>query len=341
MFERRTVIVLGAGASQEFGMPTGYELARSIRQAMDVRFKDGITPVGSGDHQLFAFVRSRFPSSGTLSSAALRIRDGVFHSNSIDDFLDLHRDDPEINLLGKAAIVRCILQAERRSQLWTNPYDGPAFHPDNVAQTWIVRLMRMLTRGMHAADVEQVFRNLTFISFNYDRSLEYFLSNALVNSFGCSVEAAQKIVDRLTIIHPYGIVAPLWGSGRVTPFGSDGSFDWAAQAGDISTYTEQVADAKLVERMRAASADAQQLVFLGFGFHAQNMRLITPEKPGTVVKKVLATAQGMSKSDCQIVESLLTRLQPERAHGVAVTPVVRSDLTCAQLFDEFRLTLPN
>jgi hypothetical protein len=44
--------------------------------------------------------------------AAQRIREGIVLADSIDDFLDQNSHDRFINLYGKAAIVKSILEAE-------------------------------------------------------------------------------------------------------------------------------------------------------------------------------------------------------------------------------------
>ena len=53
--------------------------------------------------------------------------------------------------------------------------------------------------------LKQVLNNaIRFITFNYDRSLEYFLYQALTNSFGISDWEAAAVVRRLKILHLYG-----------------------------------------------------------------------------------------------------------------------------------------
>jgi hypothetical protein len=53
MFKRRTLFILGAGASYEACLPTGVSLAKIIREKMDVRFGEGNKRIGGGDYDLF------------------------------------------------------------------------------------------------------------------------------------------------------------------------------------------------------------------------------------------------------------------------------------------------
>lgn len=339
MFKKNTVFVLGAGASKEFGLPLGSELALRIASAMDVRWRSNGIPTDSGDQQLYEVVKQKTKDQ-RLNSAAWRIRDGILLSNSIDDFLDLHQNDQAVKELGKAAIVRCILQAERGSPIWIDRLNPAPMQIGKVTNTWAVKLMRMLSPGMSASEPAKVFDNLTFVSFNYDRSLEHFLSHALMASRGCDEAAARKIVDKANIIHPYGIVASLWQDGGI-PFGFDEFTDWARYADSISIYTERTEQPEKLASIRTAIAMAEQIVFLGFGFHAQNMRILTP--PSQIVgsfKSIFATAIGMSDSDRDIVADMLAGFQPPNYRPTAGSIYVRSDCDCAKLFDEYRLSLP-
>jgi hypothetical protein len=107
MFDRRTLFVLGAGASAEVEMPVGTELAETIRRKCDIRFERAFHPVGDGDFELFDQLGQTHSREITeYQKAAWLIRDGIQLSSSIDDFLDLHRDNAGVNHLGKAMIVR-------------------------------------------------------------------------------------------------------------------------------------------------------------------------------------------------------------------------------------------
>ena len=94
MFKRKTLFVVGAGASAEVDFPVGAELARQIGKKMDIRFERGFEPIGDGDQNLYMhIVHSRRQESAEFQKAAWRIRDGIAFAQSIDDFLDQHRND--------------------------------------------------------------------------------------------------------------------------------------------------------------------------------------------------------------------------------------------------------
>jgi hypothetical protein len=79
MFKRRTLFVLGAGASAEVGLPLGSQLANTIGTKVDIRFEEfGTKSVGSGDMELFEQIRAKFPTEAAeYQEAGWLIRDGI------------------------------------------------------------------------------------------------------------------------------------------------------------------------------------------------------------------------------------------------------------------------
>jgi hypothetical protein len=58
MLRHNTVFVVGAGASKEFGLPVGSELAAEISKKLDINFDRFGREVLSGDGELFEDMRS-------------------------------------------------------------------------------------------------------------------------------------------------------------------------------------------------------------------------------------------------------------------------------------------
>lgn len=340
MFTRRTLFVLGAGSSFEAGLPLGTGLAKIIRHKMDIRFERFVQPIGSGDHDLFAHIAHLHPQEAdAFEQAAWRIGKGLGLAQSIDDFLDQHRSDKYLNHYGKTAIARAALEAERNSDLYFNSYnihtEKDEFDPDKFANTWFSRFIYMLGRGVPRENVGQIFDNVSFIIFNYDRCVEYFLENALKRLYNLNDQDAVAIVGKLRIIHPYGCV----GSLRDVPFGTSRA-NYDAIARTIKTYTEQVADAEVINDLSAELDQAGCVIFLGFAYHSQNMRLLKPQKP-LAAKPIYGTAFKMSDSDVEIVESQLAgfldkgvKMQERRA-----MIKIENKLQCFELFDYYAKSL--
>jgi hypothetical protein len=147
MFRRRTLFIVGAGASIEAGLPVGARLAEGIGDMLRVKRHEITSEVlNFNDREIFKQLeRVHGKSIQTYVQAARKIHEGVLLSNSIDDFLNIHSKDEAVTTLGKAAIVRAILAAEHHSKLFVDPsnlYNKRDFA--SVADTWFVKFMRVL-----------------------------------------------------------------------------------------------------------------------------------------------------------------------------------------------------
>src|SRR4051794_9928762 len=144
MFKRRTLFIVGAGASQEVGFPTGPDLALRIADNLkprDDEVRGTITAFQDEElyHEIVRHVGTdnQWQKLQPYLRAAERMHSGVALSSSIDDFLSIHEGDPCLVELGKAAIVRAILRAERESDLYidqSNIHNRMDFR--KIAPTW-------------------------------------------------------------------------------------------------------------------------------------------------------------------------------------------------------------
>src|SRR5262249_35238317 len=133
-------------------------------------------------------------------------------------------------------------------------------------------------------------------------------------AFGLPSGEGMKIVaERLNIWHPYGTVGALPGVSAkvqcVKEFGGDPSESQLVDLSDgIRTFTEEIRDQdQALKGGREWIEQAAIVLFLGFGFHAQNMKLITPTKRSGF-KNVYATVHGMSTTDNLAVQAQIALL---------------------------------
>ena len=184
MFSRKTVFVVGAGASHDLGFPTGDDLKARIVKILE-RKEDNF--IFHHKH-LGQTVRLLCDRDGGLSwthhfekyaEAALRIRNGLSLAISIDNYLHAHQNDELVQLLGKIAIATAILDAERDSALNFGKktlVSGIDRHltSEKMKLSWLLSMMRMLTSGRSVKDLSILFSNVSFVVFNYDRCIEQF-----------------------------------------------------------------------------------------------------------------------------------------------------------------------
>jgi hypothetical protein len=336
MFKRKTLFVLGAGASREVEIPIGVKLAEIISRLLDVGPVSVKNPTGEA---LLQQLYERYPlRDNGYTRAAKRISEGVRYANSIDDFLDRHSDNEQIQRVGKIAIVKSILDAESKS-LFAGGFRSASLL-DAMEDTWYIKFFRMLGAGVNVSNIEQIFDNVSFVIFNYDRCLEYFLLNALQFTYGIGSDNAHSVLENLDVVHPYGIAAPLPAQGVGVPFGGpkDYDCDYASLSQDIKIYTEQIAAGDMLKRVRGMMFWAEQIVFLGFGYHEPNMRMLRPGEKMNL-KPVFGTAVGMSESSILEVRKELASMFAGDPAGTRA-PMQVTDKTCSALFDYHIKTLP-
>lgn len=293
MFRRNTTFVIGAGASKEFGLPVGAELAERIKESALFRYGNFRQEQRFGDQFFAEKLIARFPNAAErapYAKALHAIRDGIFTSVSIDAFIHRFRADPDIAAMGKALIALEIAKAESDSPMsMAKTEEQAGLDRSDLDQTWIGSFLRILLDGV--ADPQSVGEGITIICFNYDRCIEFYLREAFIKAFRISRRDAHDIVYRMNIIHPYGTLGNLpegsdqYGPGLL-PFGPElkHPFDPFEVAKNIRTYTERMEDVAVIQRIHDAIEECSQLIFLGFGFNNQNLDLLRIK---TLVKSIL------------------------------------------------------
>jgi hypothetical protein len=272
MISTPTVLVLGAGASYPYGFPTAAELKVAICSA----FSNPDTAASrliAGDHskhtrsEIFAF-REAFLRSG---------------QPSIDAFLERRSEFLE---LGKLAIAYCLMPFEDESMLYRD------FRGGNWYEHLAVKLNSSFT--------EFAQNKLSIITFNYDRSLEHYLFNALQHFHGKSPEECAKRLRKIPIIHVYGQLGrtayPDAESLPYEPHRNNVARIERAAAG-ITLLHESKPDLKEAHRLLAA---AHRICILGFGYHELNLKRLWLSRPAYNQRPVLehsrvchATAKGL------------------------------------------------
>ena len=244
MLTKRTVFVLGAGASDPFGFPTGIKLSKAVVAGLKPGLQMWIslqTHLGFSDEQLVEF------------------REAFFYSgkNSVDAFLE-HR--PEHIKIGKAATAEFLIRYESSENLFG--YD----------ENWY----RYLYGKMNAPIKEFGNNTIAFVTFNYDRSLEHFLFTTLKNTYGVSDEVCAEVLTNIPIIHLHGRLGYLpWQEG-----GKIRRFTPELNAETLQTCIDNI---KIIHEATGVGSDkeflvaknllhqAERIYFMGFGYDPTNV----------------------------------------------------------------------
>jgi hypothetical protein len=294
MFKRRTVFVIGAGASAEFNMPVGSDLIARVAAAVNVG-AHGQT----NDQNLAVRIRGHFGQDHAerLLRSGPELAAVATQFASMDEALHFLSDASDIVELGKLAISHEMMKAERNSHLYAAQHGSePGTSRSN--NSWAGTFLRIALAGSRRQDLPCIFENVTIIDFNYDRVLPQFLYWALKQNLHIAPTIAAQSVRNLKILHPYGSLGNLeWldETGSL-PFGADHE-RLDEIAGRIRTYTEEVENPDIAQ-IQDAVAQGSLFVVIGFGFHRQNIKIMSPTNiPHRPNVKMLMTVLGIPEGN--------------------------------------------
>jgi len=341
------VLIIGAGASSEVGLPLGAELKEHIARLLDIRYNAYVKVSGDAviDGAFRLLSQHVDESQGDINpylKASRHIRDAMPQAISIDNFIEAHRRNALIKDVGKLAIVRSILLAEQSSKLVELSASNYHTRFYSVRDTWFNLFFQVLTESCDVDGLEQRFARVAIVSFNYDRCLEHYLFHALMNYYRIGAARAASLLRHLKIYHPYGVVGklPWMESGNGIEFGSDPKADQLVQLAKLIRTFEEGSNVEEsdIERVRNVLAFASRIVFLGFAFHRANLELLFPPQIHGVPARrgvVFSTGFGISDPDSGVIRDQLYELAGLKPDSVRIAHGVK----CAGLFTDYRQSL--
>jgi len=248
MITRPTVFILGAGASYGFGYPLGKNLVEIILKNFDPDNTKNSIELFKG----FGFSEEEITGfRNELKFSA---------SPSIDTFLEPRNKDERD--LGKIAIANALIPFENGDPLF---YDN----------SWYSILFNKINSSFDNFDKNRI----SFITFNYDRSLEYFLLTTLKNRYKKTEQECAAKLKNIPIVHLYGKLALLpWGkinsndytreyNPKITPHflkKSSTSLKIIYDNVDLPNDTD-------FKKAKLLLSGARKIYFLGFGYHKDNL----------------------------------------------------------------------
>ena len=244
----KTAIILGAGASQPYNFPLGPELK-------------GIVTHFAAEHSAQGFLDQLGYERAHLQDLTECLRYGRFET--IDEFLDAKKSFREI---GGYIIAQAILRSETNSSLFP-------------ARDWLATLFAKIYKKVLAKED----LNISFITLNYDRTLEYFFSK--ITKYDCREDEEKEVataLSRIPILHPHGSL----GSLTELPYGLNGEPSEAIKiqgAGKrIQIISDKLEDSPAYIEAQRELEGVDRILFMGFAYHPSTMgtllKNIDPEK---------------------------------------------------------------
>ena len=255
MINEQTVLVLGAGASCDLGFPLGKRLWQDIYSfvcSKSYGLKKGSSNGTSmrtdlDNSKLLARLLELAVGLGLASEQketderfVRKFAEELFEAQpiSIDQFLS---DRPEYSLIGRICIVFCISRYEDENSERFTPIE-PESGLDYVFPDfgWYEYLWHKMSENVNS--IEEFKKNrITVITFNYDRSLEFYLFRSLKAKFGKHEAEAADVFAEIEIKHVYGKLAPFYWEHNYLNLNSDLSEEGLAMAcNDFSPWVPTV-----------------------------------------------------------------------------------------------------
>lgn len=240
-FQRQTVLILGAGSSETF--PLGWQLVRGIVSDSVFGKNPALHSNGVSEQAYAEFLKQ------------LKFADPA----SIDAFLE---ENPDLIKVGRLAIANQLISAEKEDSLF------PPFSSEN---NWYKTFANSIGISKNGKPSEN---KVTIFTYNYDRSLEHYLTRVIQNRMRTSEGDAEFIRKKISIHHLHGSLGSLEHSNpNFRPYSSKIDQDSLRVASEsIKIIHEQSDDYECKTELQMAIQNAEQIYFFGFGYHPVNMR---------------------------------------------------------------------
>jgi hypothetical protein len=245
LIANQTTLILGAGASYEYGFPLGKGLVDQIIEKLE-------HPEPYGIYKILADLGHT--DTKELGDFTTNLRGSRL--DSIDEFLS---KQPQFSQVAKKCIAIALI-----------PYEKPEIC--NMSG-WYRYLINCLFHRIRRKE-QFCVNKLSIITFNYDRSLEFYLRQSFRHSYNVSESEAERYLGFMDLVHVYGQLGRLSGVGEDSRVYEPSLSPVVVKraADQIKTFPD--IDANTMEDVSDILERSERLYFLGFGYSDLNFDLI-------------------------------------------------------------------
>jgi len=322
--KEKSVIILGAGSSYNYGYPLGEGLRNSIIY--------DYPNVLSSINKKFIDKKPNFVNSSQKFIEKFKLSSDI----SIDLFLSKF---PEYAFEGKIAIVHTILKAENQSVFLEELRNRKkTFKEDN--DDWLWHMYVKISKNLASINsFEEInFDDISFITFNYDRILEHYLYTSFTNGFNFEKfgGSPEKLLKKIKIEHVYGKVVDLpWESTE-----NENSLpyrDYTLDDHKLHVWSDNIR--VIYERtninlsnIHSLIKSANKIFFLGFGYDAINLKILGFPQILPVRQKVFGTGYQLYSEEIEKIKNFF----PNKSGAIRFNPIILNS-NCTELLRRFFL----
>ena len=291
-----TVFILGAGASCTYGLPTGNQLAEQIIEVgYNVSGKhidlDKWTNIAINFMNLIKDLNQKQKIITKLKLLAEAFKE--FDYDSIDVFLNTL---PQFENYGKLLIAYLILRQENVDFLYS---PSPVYINSNWPN-W----MKYLRKEIISNSInEKSKQKISFITFNYDRSLEYYLQKVLSRTIPDQEIDIDKYFDIIHVYGKLGNISKMKDGVELLEHESIGYGDWSdiknieKASKNIQLIYETRKNEDLTTQIKEKLIEAGKIYFMGFGFDQLNLDVLGWNTTLTNNMKIYGTAYNYTDNE--------------------------------------------
>ncbi len=274
MIENNTLFILGAGAHMPYGFPSGQKLVSDLLYGFtDQNYSKEHFSIDENISDIF--LKNRIWSPGVIN----RFINALKKSGriSIDKFL--RNQSNGWDDVGKRLIGFIISLYESKCDPFSGVQEG--FHDYSES------IYHYLFEKMDAIDDEKITENnIRFITFNYDRCLEHFFTEAVRVNYPNELKEFKKFLSR-NVIHVHGSISPLENKTdsveEGVPYGVVYNHQKKSFQINLNNYGFLGQDIRIVsDKVQSEILGncieffkwAKRIIFLGFAYDKQNLENI-------------------------------------------------------------------
>ncbi len=280
MINISTVLVLGAGASRHCGYPLGQSLYSMIIESLDLIEALNLSDIKESDFSQYPKVTQLF-LSGYDTTAMLNLRQALKYADrpSIDRFLERRSDLMDI---GKLCIAQTLI-----------PYETKKPITNRSGNNWYQHLFEVLD----TKPAEFSKNKLSIITFNYDRSLEHYLFNAIKYAHGITDDKeVTALLSSIPIVHVHGQLGLLpWQANARNAREYGGSLTQGGlieASKSIKIIHEDITKDPEIDKAKQLIKQSERTFFLGFGYDPTNLQRLGIDQSGH--NNFVGTGMGLS-----------------------------------------------
>ncbi|MEM9180611.1 MAG: hypothetical protein AAGA89_12900 [Pseudomonadota bacterium] len=276
MFRSKTVIIVGAGASAEFGVPTGFQIfekALKLPPKLDRHDSEFIGFAFQNGFDKHLMAQSRNGLWSKYEDFVSRVNNSAYPS--IDRLAWIN---PDISDVCRAFSAWSILEAlytgqrehftdygKHRARFFYDKSNPHLYPIVNNNQNWIAATVNKWTgEAESASDLDS--DSLTFVTFNYDRLIEEGFEHFIAHSRRFDGIEAGSLPS---VLHVHGSFPEM-------PKHLDAQFVIDSQ--QCIQYIEDGGESETVSEARKRIDEAEYVVCVGFDFDPKNVALIGLEQ---------------------------------------------------------------